>query len=90
MSIGQRTAPFTRENVIGATITSGLFHKGLKIAFDGVGTRSQATALETKAVMVPVGEWPRWGFSLSTPRSPHRTMQDEAAEGVPDETRVAC
>lgn len=88
MSIGQRTAPFTRENVIGAASTSGLFHKGLKIAFDGVGTRSQATALETKVVRVPEGEWLRWDFSLSTPRSPHRTTQ---AEGVPDETRVvAC
>lgn len=67
MSIGHRTTPFTRENVIGATSTSGFFHKGLYTTFDGVGPRSQATALETKAVKVPEGEWSRWGFSLPTP-----------------------
>lgn len=56
MSVGHRIAPFTRENVIGTTSARGFFHKGINIAFDGVGPRSQATALETEAVRVPEGE----------------------------------
>lgn len=73
MSIGHRLASFTRENVIGATSTSGSCHVGVNVAFDGIGPRSQATALETEVVRVTVGEWSMWGFGLPLPEV---TLQD--------------
>lgn len=79
MSVGHRLASFTRENVVGATSTSGSVHEALDATFDGVGTRSQATALETKVVEVLTGEWPRWNFSLPMPGGE-----------LPGETRVAA
>lgn len=68
MSIGHRLASFTRENVIGATSTSGSCHIVLDATFDVVSTRCQATALETKVVRVLLEKWPRL---------PPRSTQDE-------------